>query len=238
MYRVIMLFSLCCGGRAHMFAAGRALTSRRQDRRHQDTRNRSIRKFLMRGSHFAENYFFEEFLRPALAPVLPSNEEVHWSKNLIGGAAALWSTRTAPSSSQACCSEYAEEDMVRLFVLAPFGTSTSNPAPRRTRQDKWSEVMPFEFAIRMRRTMEASSSARFPSRRRTVINAQQDADDLPRLGETAAEYQARLSRTETTARGGDAGTTGPREAKSSAGKAIAMFQPGTPKAGTGHRAEE
>jgi hypothetical protein len=30
----------------------------------------------------------------------------------------------------------------------------------------------------------------------SVINAQQDPDDLPRLGETAAEYQARLSRTQ------------------------------------------
>jgi hypothetical protein len=30
----------------------------------------------------------------------------------------------------------------------------------------------------------------------SVINAQQDADDLPRLGETAAEYQTRLSRTQ------------------------------------------
>jgi hypothetical protein len=30
----------------------------------------------------------------------------------------------------------------------------------------------------------------------SVINAQQDADDLPRLGETAADYQARLSRTQ------------------------------------------
>jgi hypothetical protein len=39
-----------------------------------------------------------------------------------------------------------------------------------------------------------------------VINVQQDADDLPRLGGTAAEYQARLLRTETIARAGDAGT--------------------------------
>jgi hypothetical protein len=65
----------------------------------------------------------------------------------------------------------------------------------------------------------------------SIINAQQDADDLPRLGETVAEYQARLSRTETIARGGDAGTrvqADPRGAKSSAGKAIAIFQPGMP----------
>jgi len=67
----------------------------------------------------------------------------------------------------------------------------------------------------------------------SVINARQDADDLPRAGETAAEYQARLSRTQTIARGGDAGTPvqgDPRGAKSSAGKAIAMFQPGMPEA--------
>jgi hypothetical protein len=75
----------------------------------------------------------------------------------------------------------------------------------------------------------------------SVINAQQDAADLPRLGETAAEYQARLSRTQTIARGGDAGTRvqgDPRGAKSSAGKAIAMFQPGMPEARGRHPAEE
>jgi hypothetical protein len=46
--------------------------------------------------------------------------------------------------------------------LAPFGTSTSNPVDtlgEAAQDNYWSEVVPFEFTIRMRQTMKAPSGS-------------------------------------------------------------------------------
>jgi addiction module HigA family antidote len=66
-----------------------------------------------------------ELLRLALAPILAGKEEVHSHKNLIGGALrALIDDHKRNALLQRVAAGLSDEDMARLFVLAPFGKST------------------------------------------------------------------------------------------------------------------
>jgi addiction module HigA family antidote len=88
----------------------------------------------------------QELLRLALAPILAGKEEVHSYKNLIAGAMrALVDDDKREAILKGVVANMSEEDMVRLFVLAPFGRSTWKlvDALGEAAQAKyWSEVAP------------------------------------------------------------------------------------------------
>jgi addiction module HigA family antidote len=88
----------------------------------------------------------QELLRLALAAIFVGNEELHSYKNLIGGAArALVDDHKREAVLTGVAAGLSEEDMVRLFVLAPFGKSSWKlvDALGEAAQAKyWSEVTP------------------------------------------------------------------------------------------------
>jgi hypothetical protein len=88
----------------------------------------------------------QELMRLALAPIIAGKEEVHSYKNLIAGAVrALVDDDKREAVLNRVAVGLAEEDMVRLFVLAPFGKRTWKlvDALGEAAQAKyWSEVTP------------------------------------------------------------------------------------------------
>ncbi len=88
----------------------------------------------------------QELLRLALAPILAGKEEVHSHKNLIGGAVrALVDDDKREGVLKDVAAGLSEEDMVRLFVLAPFGKSTwklVDVLGEAAQAKYWSEVTP------------------------------------------------------------------------------------------------
>jgi hypothetical protein len=66
-----------------------------------------------------------ELLRLALVPILTGQEEVHSYENLIGGALrGLVDNHKREAVLKGVVAGLSEDDMARLFVLAPFGKST------------------------------------------------------------------------------------------------------------------
>jgi addiction module HigA family antidote len=88
----------------------------------------------------------QDLLRLALAPIFDGCKEVHSYKNLIGGAMrALVDDDKREAVLKGVIAGLSEEDMVRLFVLVPFGKSTWKliDALGEAAQAKyWSEVAP------------------------------------------------------------------------------------------------
>lgn len=67
----------------------------------------------------------QKLLRFALAPIIAGKEEVHSYKNLIGGALrAIVDDAKREAHLKGATAGLSEEDIVLLFVLAPFGKST------------------------------------------------------------------------------------------------------------------
>jgi addiction module HigA family antidote len=66
----------------------------------------------------------QELLRRALAPIIAGKEEVHSDKNLIGGALRALVDDDREAVLKEVAAGLSKENMVRLFVLAPFGKST------------------------------------------------------------------------------------------------------------------
>jgi addiction module HigA family antidote len=87
-----------------------------------------------------------ELLRLALAPILAGKEDVHSYKNLISGAVCvLVDDDKREAVLRGVAAGLSEVDMVRLFVLAPFGKNTWRQvdALGEAAQAKyWSEVTP------------------------------------------------------------------------------------------------
>jgi hypothetical protein len=88
----------------------------------------------------------EKLLRLAFAPIIAGEEKVHSHKNLIGGALrALHDDSKREAVLKGLAAGLSEVDIVRLFVLAPFGKSTWKlvDALCEAAQTKyWSEVTP------------------------------------------------------------------------------------------------
>jgi addiction module HigA family antidote len=88
----------------------------------------------------------QELLRQALAPILAGKEEVHSYKNLIGGAVrALVNDDKREAILKRVVAGLSEENMARLFVLAPYGKSTwklVDVLGDAAQSKYWSEVTP------------------------------------------------------------------------------------------------
>ncbi len=87
-----------------------------------------------------------ELLRIALVPILAGEKDVHWCNNLIGGAVrAAIDDDKREALLMDVAAGLSEENMVRLFLLAPFGKRTWKlvDALGAAAQVKyWSEVAP------------------------------------------------------------------------------------------------
>lgn len=87
-----------------------------------------------------------EFLRLALMPILAGNEDVHSYKNLIGGAVrALVDDDKRAAVLRGVAAGLSEVDMVKLFVLAPFGNHTwrlVDALGEAAQATYWNEVTP------------------------------------------------------------------------------------------------
>jgi addiction module HigA family antidote len=88
----------------------------------------------------------KELLRLALAPIFAAKEEVHSYRNLIGGAMrAVVDDARREAVLEGVAAGLSEQDMVRLFVLAPYGKSTwklVDALGEAAQAQYWSEVTP------------------------------------------------------------------------------------------------
>ncbi len=86
-----------------------------------------------------------ELLRLALVPIIAGKEELHSYKNLIAGALRTLVDDARETVLMRVAAGLSEEDMARLFVLAPFGRSTwklVDSLGEAARAQYWSEVAP------------------------------------------------------------------------------------------------
>jgi addiction module HigA family antidote len=100
---------------------------------------------VLAASDVLSEHELRELLGLALAPIIAGKEEVHSHKNLIAGAVCALGDEKHEAVLKGVTAGLSEEDMVRLFVLAPFRKSSWKliDALGEAAQAKyWSEVTP------------------------------------------------------------------------------------------------